>query len=488
MENKIVSDYSEDLKKIGIENEVLQHPSLKKPADVLGLFKLDLSYGSGTMILKADDSFVAVIRRDDCKLNLKRIKQLLKVKDLRIANGEEFEKVTGVQVGTARVYTPGVSRTIVDRKVFDREYLIGGSGSFEYSVKVRTELFKKIPKFEMADVADIAAATESISAGVQRVFSGIRATGRLHIGNYLGAVKGMLELANSGNYETIYCVVDVHSITTPFDSQVIVQNKREIIIDYLAAGLDPEKSILIYQSSVPEHMELAFYFSSVVSIGRMQDLPTFKDKVRQHPKHTTMALLNYPILMAADILVYKAGLVPVGIDQEPHLEIAREIARKMNAQYGMDFPEPKRFATKGEYVPSLKGEGKMGKSIEGSSINLTDSKEDIQKKVRSIPTATQAGGEMNDGVKALFAFAELFVPQQVEEFKIEYNNGALQFSGMKDAIAETVYNELMPFQKRREEIAAKTSYVDNVIADGAERAREIASKTVKEVKEKMGLG
>jgi len=224
-----------------------------------------------------------------------------------------------------------------------------------------------------------------------RVLSGIRATGRLHLGNYFGAVKGMLALQNDPDYETLYMVADVHTLTTPYTIEELRKNRREVILDYLAAGLDPKKSILFQQAEVNEHIELAFYFSSVVTIAKMQHLPTFKDKVKQYPEHATMALLNYPILMAADILVYKASLVPVGIDQEPHLEVAREIARRMNQDYGTDFPEPKRFATKGEYIPSLTGEGKMSKSVEGSYINLTDDLETIRKKIRSVPTATTAG-------------------------------------------------------------------------------------------------
>lgn len=486
MIDSTVSEYSQELKRLGIDNEILEHPHYKKPAEVLGFFGLDLSYGSASMILKADQTFVKVIRRDDCKLNLKRIKQYLKARDLRIANDEEFVKATGVEVGTARIYTSGM-RTLIDKRVFEKDFLIGGSGSFEYSIKVKAELFKKLPGQEVVDVADIAVATEHAGSTIKRVFSGIRATGRLHIGNYLGAVKGMLELQNSGQYETIYCVVDVHSITTPYNPQEMARNKREIIIDYLAAGLDPEKSILIYQSSVPEHTELAFYFSSVVSIGRMQDLPTFKEKVRQYPKHTTMALLNYPILMASDILVYKAGLVPVGVDQEPHLEVARLIARKMNEQYGMDFPEPKRFATKGEYVPSLTGEGKMGKTIEGSYINLTDSKEEIIKKVRSIPTVESH--DAFEDVKTLFTFSKLFLPQsQIDMFKKQAEENKIKFVEVKDAIAEAIYQELEPFQAKRREIASNSEYVDRAIKEGATKARALASATVSEVKAKMGLG
>jgi len=219
----------------------------------------------------------------------------------------------------------------------------------------------------------------------------------------------------------------------------------------------------------------------------MHHLPTFKDKVRQYPKNVTMALLNYPVLMAADILLYKVHLVPVGIDQDPHLEVAREIARKMNQLYSTDFPEPVRFVTKGEYIPSLKGEGKMSKTVEGSYINLTDSFEEIRKKVRSIPTATMAGGEMTLGIKTLFTYAQLFVPKQVTSFKKEYDDGTLQFVTVKDAVSEAIYQELKPFQERRKEIQRDQKYIDQVIKEGAEKARTIASQTVKEVKEKMGI-
>jgi tryptophanyl-tRNA synthetase len=232
---------------------------------------------------------------------------------------------------------------------------------------------------------------------------------------------------------------------------------------------------------------LAFYFSTVISVARMQHLPTFKDKVRQYPKNVTMALLNYPVLMAADILLYKAELVPVGIDQEPHLEVAREVARKMNQFYATTFPEPVRFVTKGEYIPSLKGEGKMSKTIGGSYVNLSDSLDEIRKKIRSVPTASVSGGEMSPGIKALFALAELFLPNKLERFKKEYKGGNLQFVTLKDALAETIYQELKPFQERRNEIEIDQEYIGRVIKEGAEKARVIASQTVGEVKEKMGI-
>ncbi len=321
----------------------------------------------------------------------------------------------------------------------------------------------------------------------KRVLAGIRATGRLHLGNYLGAVKGMLELQDDPTVETMYMVADVHTLTTPYNVEELRKNRREVMIDYLAAGLDPEKSILFQQSEVNQHTELAFYLSSVTTIAKMQHLPTFKDKVKQYPEHATMALLNYPVLMSADILVYKASLVPAGLDQEPHLEVSREIARRMNQDYGTDFPEPKRFATTGGYIPSLTGEGKMSKSVEGSFINLTDDLETIKAKVRKVPTATEAGGQKSHGLEALFAFLQILLPQDVALFESAYESGTLQFVELKDTIANAIYAELKPLQERRRELEADPERVDRIIATGNQKAREIAVKTCLEVREKMGL-
>lgn len=322
------------------------------------------------------------------------------------------------------------------------------------------------------------------------MLSGIRATGRLHLGNYLGAVKGMLELQGDPSYQTLYMVADVHTITTPYRVEELRVNRREVILDYLAAGLDPEKSILFLQADVPEHLELAFYFSSVVSIARMQHLPTFKDKVKQHPDHAMMALLNYPVLMAADILVYKSGLVPVGIDQEPHLEIAREIARKMNAQYGTDFPEPVRFATKGQYVPSLSGEGKMSKSVEGSFITLTDDLETIKKRLASCPTDGGQGAVVPEsgGVANLLTFVELFQGEdRRREYEAAYTGAGLRYGDLKTELAAAIFAELQPLQQKRAELAANVRLLDEVIASGAARARAIAGETILQVKQVMGL-
>lgn len=324
----------------------------------------------------------------------------------------------------------------------------------------------------------------------KRVFSGTRATGRLHLGNYLGAVKGYIELQNDPKYECIYMAVDLHTITTPYNQKTLSKDTKEIIIDYLAAGLDPKKAIITAQSLVPEHSELAFLFSSCITVARMQHLPTYKEKIKQHSDNVTMALLNYPVLMAADILLYKAQKVPVGIDQEPHLEIAREIARKMNERYGTDFPEPTRFKTKGEYIPSLTGEGKMSKSIEGSYINLVDDLETIKGKLALAPTDSGKGESVpkQGGVANLLQFVELFEGKEKRnKYENQYTSEGIKYSKLKDDLANAIYKELKPIQEKRSKLEKDPEYVDRIIMEGAEEARKIAKKNLKEVKTKMGF-
>lgn len=325
----------------------------------------------------------------------------------------------------------------------------------------------------------------------KRVLQGMRPTGRLHLGNYLGTAKGMVSLQNDPNYETFYMVADVHAITTPYSVSELGEKRRDVLLDYMSVGLDPDKSALFFQSMVPEHAELAFYFSSVMTIARMQHLPTFKDKVKQYPDHATMALLNYPILMASDILIYKASMVPVGLDQEPHMEVAREVARKMNELYGTEFPEPQSLKGTTRYVPSLLGEGKMSKSVDGSYISLSDDLKTIQKKLAGAPTDSGRGEMLpdNGGVANLLTFVEMFEGKEKRgEYENKYLNDGIRYGELKSELAEAIYNELKPIQEKRAELAADKARIDRVIKEGAEKARIVASATMAEVKEKMGFG
>lgn len=325
---------------------------------------------------------------------------------------------------------------------------------------------------------------------MSRVLSGIRATGRLHLGNYLGAVKGMLELQDDPKYDCLFMVADAHTLTTPYNPKELADNQREVMIDYLAAGLNPDKSVIFIQSMVPEHFELAFYFSSVASIARMQHLPTYKDKVKQYPEHNTLALLNYPMLMAADILIYKASHVPVGVDQEPHLEVTREMARKMNTLFGTDFPEPVIFETKGKYIPSLRGEGKMSKSVEGSYIQLTDDLNMISKRLALAPTDSGQGETIpqTGGVANLLTLVELFIGKETRNnYENQYLESGIKYHDLKEELASAIFKEIEPIQAKRQELEVNPSFVDDVIVQGAAKARIIATETLAQVRQKMGL-
>ena len=310
------------------------------------------------------------------------------------------------------------------------------------------------------------------------------------MGNYLGMVKGMLELQDNPGYEVFFMVADLHAMTTPYDPKTLQKNIYEVVLDYLAAGLDPENASVFVQSHIPEHIELAYLFSTVVSVARLSHLPTYKEKVRQYPENVTMALLYYPVLMAADILAYKTEELPVGDDQLPHLEITREIARKMNEKYSCNFPEPQQLKTEGHYIPSLTGEGKMSKSVEGSYINLTDELGVIKEKFARVPTDVGRGKSVpqEGGVAALLSLVELFQGEDKrKEYETEYLSEGVQYKSLKEELAQAIFEELKPIQARRKELDQKPKYVDRVIGGGAEKARKIARETLDETKRKMGL-
>ena len=321
------------------------------------------------------------------------------------------------------------------------------------------------------------------------MYSGIRATGRLHLGNYLGAVKGMLALQDE--YDCVFSVVDLHTITVPYDPKTLRQSVRDIILDYLAAGLDPKKCKLEIQSQIPEHTELAYYLATIYPVSRLEDLPTYKDKKAQYPKYVNMGLLYYPVLMAADVFLYKAELVPVGIDQEPHIEVMREIARKFNSMFGETFLEPRRYSTPGEYVPSLTGSGKMSNSVEGSYITLTDDLETVKKRLaQAVTDSGIVGGKLpkEGGVANLFKLLHLFATEDVyNKFVHDYEEKKIRYSELKEVLAHAIYGELQVLQEKRKSFEENPKLVDEILERGREQCSKIAKETMQEVRQKMGL-
>lgn len=323
-----------------------------------------------------------------------------------------------------------------------------------------------------------------------RVFSGIQPTAdSVHLGNYLGAIVGMLDLQRE--HDCVFAVVDLHAITVPYDPQLLPQRVLSVATDYLAAGIDPQRSILMVQSDVHEHAELSWILGCLTTVQKLAQLPTYKDKLARHGI-AGLGLLSYPVLMAADILLYKAELVPVGKDQLPHIEFTREVARGFNNAFAPLFPEPQAHLTAGAVVPSLLGPGAMSKSVPGSYIALTDEPEVIAKKLASAVTdsARQRLRDAGEPTRCnIYTLHGLYTPHgELGELASGCRTAAIGCVECKAKLAQEISAALSPIRERRRDLTAHPDDVRDVLQDGARRARPIAAATVAEVKRCTGLG
>jgi tryptophanyl-tRNA synthetase len=328
---------------------------------------------------------------------------------------------------------------------------------------------------------------------VKRVFSGIQPTGTMHIGNYLGAIRNWVSLQDEA--DCIYCIVDYHAITIDVDPKELRQASQSMALDLLACGVDPERSILFVQSDVPAHTELEWIFGCVTSYGNLSRMTQFKDKSDKQ-EFVSAGLFTYPILQAADILIYRADGVPVGEDQVQHLELSRRIARRFNARFGEYFPEPEPIVRKGARIMSLADPtSKMSKSAgEAHYVGGMEPEKSIRKKVRSAVTdvGLEAGAAMSPGVANLFEILELACesvgdPATVLELKAEFADGKLLYSRLKDTTFERLMDVLRPIQERRAKLAASGDVV-TLLQAGARKATAIASATMVDVRRLVGLG
>lgn len=332
----------------------------------------------------------------------------------------------------------------------------------------------------------------------KRVLSGIQPTGEMHIGNYFGAVKNWVRIQNEEKYECIYGVVDLHAMTMPYDPKELRANTINMVVELLACGIDPNKSILFTQSLVPQHTELTWIFNCVTSYGELSRMTQFKDKSEQLEKGSkgyfiSAGLFTYPVLQAADILIYRAELVPVGKDQEQHLELSRNIAVRFNNQFGEYFPEPQPLYTE---IPKLVSPAdpsrKMSKSLgEKHYIGLFESEESIRKKVRSAITDTgegQQAGEMSAGVENLFNILKSCGKDDVvNHLMSEFKKGSLRYVELKDATADALVELTASLSARKKELIKDQGAIIKMVKDMSAKAREIAEKTVADVKELTGL-
>ncbi len=323
----------------------------------------------------------------------------------------------------------------------------------------------------------------------KRVFSGARPTGRQHIGNLLGATHNYIALQNEETFDCIYCVVDYHALTTLEETGRLQQNIREMVLDWLAAGLDPQKSILFVQSHVPEVLELHAMLSMVTPLGWLMRVPTFKEKARQQPENVNYGLVGYPVLMTADIVLYKAEVVPIGDDQLPHLELAREIARRFNHLFGETFPEPQARLTEFTRVVGLDGKDKMGKSYD-NTIEMAATPEDTARKIMSAMTDPARRYRNDPGhpeVCNVFSLHKYFTAEQVDDIAARCREAKIGCVDCKRLLAERVNAQLAPLRERRADLEEQSQRISDILADGAERARVIARETLREAKQNMGL-
>lgn len=325
----------------------------------------------------------------------------------------------------------------------------------------------------------------------QIVVSGIRATGNLHLGNYFGALRNFIEMQRTA--DCLFFIADYHSLTTHPDPAMLGVNVRNILSEYLGAGLDPELSSIYVQSDLPEVAELYLLLSMHAPVGDLERTASFKDKIRGHEDSVNAGLLTYPVLMAADILIHRAAQVPVGKDQEQHVEMTRRYARRFNSFYGVEyFPEPEsyNFGKQLVKVPGLDGNGKMGKS-DGNGIYLVDTDDQIRKKVMRAVTdsgPTAPGQEPSEPIANIFTLMALVsAPPTLEHFKAAYADCSIRYGDLKKQLAEDIVATVSPIRSRILEIRADEAYMASVVRRGAERARESARQTINDVRSIMGI-
>ena len=326
-----------------------------------------------------------------------------------------------------------------------------------------------------------------------RVYSAMRPSGRLHLGNLLGALENWVRLQD--DYDCFFGIADIHALTTlqgTAEVAEIVPNTDEMVLDWLAAGLDPERSVIYVQSHVPEAFTLYALLGMSTPLGWLLRVPTFKERVRQmgeDEEHVPYGLVGYPVLQTADVILFKADRVPVGIDQVPHIEISREIARRFNRLYGDTFPEPQALLTESPSILGTDGKNKMSKSLD-NQIELAATEDETTERVRSMVTDPQRARRTDPGrpeVCNVYALHKLFNPGLLDEVYAQCTTAAIGCVEDKQQLADGINRYLAPFRERRRELAEKPETVREVLADGAARASAVARETIAEVYERMGL-
>jgi len=488
MNEEIVLKNNEQLKKLEIEFTNLGHPPIKEVFDCMRYLGLPLSEGFSTLVMKTDKEYIAIIRRDDTQLKLEKTKQLLKTKRLSIASPDEFAKLTGLSSGAAFILT-GL-KTYLDRQLFGKEYLMGGSGSLSVTNRYKSADLKKIPNSMVVDIAE--AKTKQI------ILTGDTPSGKLHLGHYVGTLENRVKLQHE--YDTYILLANLHAYANDYRlAEKINNNVYQVFLDNLAAGIDPNVSTIYLETGIPETLELYSYFLTMVSHARALRNPAIKDELKYKnldPNNANMSeasvgFICYPILQAADILGFNANLVPVGEDQSPVIEQTREIARDFNKAYGETFAIPEAMIGRVPRLIGTDGKTKMSKSG-GNAILLSDDEETLKKKIQACYTdpsrihATDPGRV--DG-NPVFEYHRAFNTniEEVKDLEERYRTGKVGDKEVKEKLFIALNTFLKPIREKRKYYEDRPKEAKEILIESTKRARKVVAKTLIKVREKVGI-
>lgn len=477
--NQLISD----LKEKNIPFEIIEHPPINSVEEGLAYLGIDASQGVSTLIFNGDNKFFAVFRRDDHQLDNQKIKELLKVSNLRMASKDEIFACTNAKIGA----TPMISRlpTLMDETIFEKEFVYGGTGSFEHDLKI------KPPDLQKATGAIIGnLILKDILRRKRRILTGDTPTGKLHIGHYVGTLKNRVELQKS--YDTYILLANIHAYANDYTkTDLINQNVYEVFLDNLAVGIDPNVSTIFLESGIPEILELYGIFSMMVKHARALRNPSVKEEIIYKKLEPSVGFVIYPILQAADILGFNADLVPVGEDQLPVIEQTREIASDFNRVFGETFVIPQ---AKVGFIPRLVGiDGQTKMSKSGSNaILLSDDPETLKKKVNSIYTdPARIHGNEPGKVEGnpVFIYHDAFNPdkEEVKDLKDRYQKGTVSDREVKDKLFIALNNFLTPIREKRRYYEEHPDEAKEILIEGTKKARLIVQETIKVVREKIKM-
>lgn len=485
-----MEEYSEELKKLGIEHSFVEHPPMKEVSDIYNFLHLGSDSGLSTLIMKTDSGFVAICRRDDTKLDSNKARKILKTNSLRMADEKEFEEITHLPSGTAHVLNP--LKTFFDKRIFEKEYLLGGCGVFNYSCKYKTADLMKIPNCEVADLTQGGEIITSEISQTGTILTGITpsGSGHAHIGNYSGAVKQFIKLQEKSQ-KAYFFIADLHALTTVQNKEELQRNVESQVLNYLALGIDPNKVIFYRQSDIPEHTELQSILNNIAPLGLIKRCHAYKDKLEKNvdQENINMGLFNYPILMAADILLYDVDYVPVGEDQKQHIEITRDIADCFNKKYGEIFKLPKGHLTK--TLVGTDGQRKMSKGL-GNVINIFEDEAVLKKQIMNCYTdpmhkkATDPGHVEGNPI---FIYHDLVNDnrEEVEDLKKRYVEGKVGDVEVKEKLFAALMRKFKTERERYQELKANPEKIKQILAEGAAKARKVAQEKMLKVREAVGI-